>query len=64
MAIVTPENLEHSFLQAPYSSVLSSDTLPLFITFFLNQIMSFPTVYDDVKISLFSLPVFVAIKKN
>ena len=31
MAIVTPENLEHSFPQAPYSSVLSSDTLPLFI---------------------------------
>ena len=37
MAIVTPENLEHSFLQAPHSSVLSSDTLPLFIANFFPE---------------------------
>ena len=31
MAIVTPKNLEHSFLQDHHSSVLSSNTLPLFV---------------------------------
>ena len=37
MAIVTPENLEHSSLQAPHSSVLSSVTLSLFIANFFPE---------------------------